>query len=66
MTLATDTLDQILEAAQENDTRVLVFAETGANLGEALCRLGVDTVVGEPFPFYIFHGTSQINVYRRD
>ena len=66
MTLATDTFDGILAAAKAAGTRLLVFAETGANLGPALCQLGVDTVVGEPFPFYIFHGTSQINVFRKD
>lgn len=66
MTLATDTFDGILAAAKRGGTKLLIFAETGANLGPALCQLGVDTVVGEPFPFYIFHGTSKINVFRRD
>jgi hypothetical protein len=66
MTLATDTFAGILEAAKGAGTKLLVFAETGANLGPALCQLGVDTVVGEPFPFYIFHGTSTINVFRRE
>jgi hypothetical protein len=45
---------------------LLLFAETGANFGEEYCRtMGIDTVVSEPFPFYIFQGTSTIEVHRR-
>jgi uncharacterized UPF0146 family protein len=67
MTIATDTLNLIVEAAQAAGTRLLIFAETGANFGDEYCRtLGVDTVVSEPFPFYIFQGKSPIEVYRRE
>jgi hypothetical protein len=67
MTIATDSLELILEAAHAGGTRLLVFAETGASFGEEYCRtLGVDTVVSEPFPFYIFQGTSIIEVFRRE
>jgi len=66
MTIATDSLGLIIEEARTHNTRLLVFAETGANLGQEYCRtLGVDTVVSEPFPFYIFQGKSRIEVYRR-
>jgi len=66
MTIATDSLGLIVEAAQEAGTKLLVFAETGANFGEEYCRtVGIDTVVSEVFPFYIFQGTSRIEVYRR-
>jgi hypothetical protein len=66
MTLSTHTLDEIFAAAQENDTRILLFAETGANFAEEYCcTIGIDTVVSEPFPFYIFQGVSTIEVYRR-
>jgi hypothetical protein len=66
MTLATDTLEEIMEAAAEGGTRVLIFAETGANFGEEYCRsFGVDAVVSEHFPFYIFAGTSVVEVYRK-
>jgi len=66
MTIATDSLELIVEEARKAGTRLLVFAETGANFGEEYCRsIGVDTVVSEPFPFYIFQGTSTIEVYRR-
>lgn len=65
MTISTNTLDDILKIAKEYDTKLVVFAETGAYFGEELCRIGVDTVVSEPFPFYIFDGTSRIDIYRR-
>ncbi len=66
MALSTNTLDEIFATAQENDTRILLFAETGANFAEEYCcTIGIDTVVSEPFPFYIFQGVSTIEVYRR-
>ena len=67
MTIATDSLGLIINEAREAGTKLLVFAETGANFGAEYCRsLGVDTVVSEPFPFYIFQGASTIEVHRRD
>jgi hypothetical protein len=66
MTIATDSLELIVEEARKAGTKLLVFAETGANFGEEYCRtIGIDTVVSEPFPFYIFQGTSTIEVYRK-
>ncbi len=66
MTIATDSLELIVEEARRAGTKLLVFAETGANFGEEYCRtFGIDAVVAEPFPFYIFQGTSTIEVYRK-
>ena len=66
MTIATDSLELIVEEAQKAGTKLLLFAETGANFGEEYCRtIGIDTVVSEPFPFYVFQGVSTIEVYRR-
>jgi len=65
MTIATDTLDLIVEACRETGAKLLIFAETGANFGPEYCRtIGADTVVSEPFPFYIFQGKSTIEVHR--
>lgn len=64
MTLTTDTLDEILMAAKSSGTKVVLFAETGANFGQEYCALGIDTVVSEPFPFYIFQGQNTIDVFR--
>jgi hypothetical protein len=67
MTLATNTLDLILEEARKFSKKTIIYAETGAWFGEAYCKhLGVDAVVSEPFPFYIFEGTTQILTYRAD
>ncbi len=66
MTIATDTLEMLVETASRAGAKLLIFAETGANFGEEYCRLlGIDAVVSEPFPFYIFQGVSRIEVYRK-
>ncbi len=66
MTLATDTLDEIVSAAQQSGTKLLLFAETGANFAGEYCRtIGIDTVIAEPFPFYVHQGMSTIAVYRK-
>ncbi|HVP56758.1 MAG TPA: DUF364 domain-containing protein [bacterium] len=66
MTLTTDALNDIVHVCQENQTRLVMFAETGANFGDEYCRtIGVDVVVSEPFPFYIFQGVTTIEIYRR-
>jgi len=64
MTLATETLDDIIKVAQDSNTRLVMFAETGANFGEEYCKLGVHSVVSELFPFYIWQGPSRIQVFR--
>ena len=66
MTLATDTLDEIVAAAQQAGTKLLLFAETGANFAAEYCQtIGIDTVISEPFPFYVHQGMSTIAVYRK-
>lgn len=67
MTLTTDALNDIVHVCQDSGTRLVMFAETGANFGEEYCRtIGVDVVVSEPFPFYIFQGVTRIEIYRRE
>lgn len=66
MTLTTDAMGDIIEICKEKNTKIVVFAETGANFGEEYCTtLGVDSVVSELFPFYIFQGVSTIEIHRR-
>ena len=62
MTLATESLGAIIERANKYDTDLILFAETGSNFAKEYCSLGVDVVVREPFPFYIFQGVSEIEV----
>jgi hypothetical protein len=65
MTLQTSTLDEIIEVAHEHGTRLVMFAETGANFAEEYCKLGVDVVVSEPFPFYLMaRGASELRIYQ--
>ncbi len=65
MTLATNTLEPILKAAKGGHTRTIIIAETGAALAQMYIPLfGADCVISEPFPFYVFSGPSEINIYR--
>jgi len=64
MTLSTRTLEDILNRCKASGTKLVIFAETGANFAEEYCKLGVDAVISEPFPFYIFSGVSKIEIYR--
>lgn len=66
-TLASRTLEELVEAATENDTRLVVFAVTGCHFAEEYCRtFGIDTVVAEPQPQYLFQGPSTLEIYRKD
>lgn len=65
MTIATRTIDAIIERCLSNGVKIIVFAETGANLGGFYVNHGVDAYLGEVFPFYIFNGPSRIDVYRK-
>lgn len=64
MTIATRTIDGIIERCRVSGTKIIVFAETGANLGGYYVAHGVDAYLSEVFPFYIFNGPSRIAVYR--
>ncbi len=65
MVISTESLNDILEAARRGGTRLVMFCETGANLCEEYVKLGVDCAIAEYFPFYIFGGTTHIDVFRK-
>jgi len=66
MTLSTCTLEEILLVASKSKTKVVMFAETGAWFATEYCNtFRIDSVISEPFPFYIFEGRSLIRLYRR-
>ncbi|MCL5730944.1 MAG: DUF364 domain-containing protein [Candidatus Thermoplasmatota archaeon] len=65
MTITTKTLTEIINSARRYDTSLVVFAETAYNLASHYINLGVDSVVCEEFPYYIFDGTSIIRVFRK-
>lgn len=65
-TLASETLDEIIKVAADNHTKIVIFAVSGCHFAEEyIRRFGVDVVVGEPQPQYLFQGTSHIGIYRR-
>lgn len=65
MIISTNTMEDIFAAARRGGTKLVMFCETGANLCEEYLGLGVDTAIAEPFPFYIFGGTTRIDVFRK-
>ena len=66
MTISNGSLPEIIKIAKENNTKIMIIAETGAGFGRAYCELfGVDIVVSEPYPFYIFNCYSEIKIYRK-
>lgn len=66
MTLANGTLDDILNIAQKHNTKLALFAETGAHFASEYCQMGVDLVISEPLPFYLNGpGRTRIDIYRR-
>jgi hypothetical protein len=66
MTLATNTLGPIIDIAHQAHTQLILIAETGAWFASAYRdSYYIATVISEPFPFYIFSGPSEINIYRR-
>ncbi|MFI0977585.1 Rossmann-like domain-containing protein [Streptomyces sp. NPDC021093] len=66
-TLASRTLGELVAAAAEHDTRLVVFAVTGCHFAQEYCgTFGIDTVMAEPQPQYLFQGPSTLEIYRKD
>lgn len=66
MTITTKTLDSIIDCSIKNNVKLIVFAETGANMGQYYVHKGVNCYLGEKYPFYIFNGESNIIITRRE
>lgn len=66
MTLYSQTLADILDTVRRYGKKLSLFAATGSNFGEEYCRtFGIDLVISEPQPQYIFQGKSTIHIFRR-
>lgn len=64
--LATQTLDDIVKTAHASHTALVIFAVSGCHFAEEYVReFGVDVVISEPQPQYLFEGMSRIEVYRK-
>lgn len=64
MSLSNRTYTDLVFSAQRNDVKLVLFAETAAHFAPYLINFGVSAVFSEPFPFYVFGGTSIIRYYR--
>lgn len=64
MTLATETLCDILNIANANGVKIIMYSETGANFASEYLNWGVESVVSELYPFYMFPGSTILRVYR--
>jgi len=65
MTLTTDTIDEIIKVAKNAGTKVLIYAQTGANFADFYIADGIETFIGEEFPIYGIQGRSKYNIYRK-
>lgn len=63
MTLVNGSYDAVLDSAAT--CKKLVLAQTGSGLGRALIASGVDSVLAEPFPAYMFPSPTVIERYRK-
>ena len=66
MVLATNSLEEIISTAENHNTKLVIFAETGAGFAPFyINNKNIDIVISEPFPFYTFNGHTQINIFRK-
>jgi len=65
MTLSTGTLADIIRVAKSHETTVIMFSETGGNFASELLQLGVECVIAEEYPFYMFPGITKVHVFRK-
>jgi hypothetical protein len=65
MTITTNTIDDIIKCCCNRNVKIIIFAETGANLASYYLNQGVNVYLSEYFPFYIFNSTSIIDVCYR-
>lgn len=64
MTMSNGTLTEII-CDRRSNAKIVLFAETGASLAPLLIGCGVDAVLSEPFPFYVFGGRSKLEFHSR-
>lgn len=65
MTLATETFDDILTAASEHNTRLVMYSESASNFAPQMLNYGIHAAIVEHFPFYMFDGLTPMAVFRK-
>jgi hypothetical protein len=63
MSLWTNTFSYVATLARAVGVHLVVFAETGAHFSPYLLNYGARAVISEPFPFYVFGGTTILRYY---
>lgn len=63
MSIANDTIDDVIDLANSNNCIVIIYAQTGASFAPEYINRGVACVMSETFPFYTMNGVSQIYQY---
>lgn len=64
MTMTTGTVDGILDIVRDRRVPTLFFCQTGASLAHLLLDCGASAVIGEQFPFYMFPGVTNVEIFR--
>lgn len=64
MTLVTMTFQRMVDHCGVMKAPLLMYCQTGANLGAVLIECGASGVVAEHLPFYNWEGESRVSVYR--
>lgn len=65
MALATNTLENILKTAKENNVKVVIYAQTGSSFAYEYLKFGAESVISESYPFYMFPGLTHLRVFRK-
>lgn len=65
MIFVTDTADSIFHFTKEHNKKLIVYMQTGSNIGQALIKYGAQKVVCEYFPFYDFNGPTRYSVFEK-
>lgn len=65
MTLVTETFSQLALYCQSTDAKLIMYCQTGANLGAALAECGATVVISEHVPFYNWEGPSRVSIHVR-
>jgi hypothetical protein len=64
MTLVTETFPRIVAHCRAVEAPLIMYCQSGANLGPLMIECGASSVIAEHIPFYNFEGLSRLSTYR--
>lgn len=65
MIFVTDTADAIFHFIKEYNKKLIIYMQTGSNIGHALIKYGAQKVLCEYFPYYDFSGPTRYSVFEK-